>query len=70
MCIADNYDHFCSHQAEQDAWLAKRPICEECKEPIQDEYLFDFDGEYVCEECLPDYMNEHYRKSVDSVMGR
>ena len=68
--MLDNYDLFEMHDAEQEAWLRTLPVCEYCDEPIQDEYLYEIDGEYVCEECLREYMNEHYRKSVEEVIGR
>lgn len=64
--MLDNYDLFEMHDAEQERWLAKLPVCVECGEPIQDDYLYEINGEYVCEDCL----KELYRKSVDSVRGR
>lgn len=63
MYIPDNYDRFEMHMAEQERELAMLPICRECKKPIQTEWLFDFDGEYICEHC----MDEH-KKSTDSVI--
>jgi RNA polymerase-binding transcription factor DksA len=57
----DNYDAFRRHQAEQDAWLDKRPLCEHCGEPIQDDYLYKIDGALYCEEC----MKELYRESTE-----
>ena len=43
-----------AHEARQEAWLAKRPKCECCGEPIQDEHLFDVGGDIFCEECMID----------------
>ena len=51
---------FEKHDAEQERWLQSRPVCSECGEHIQDEELFDIDGDLVCEECLTDYMKKHY----------
>ena len=65
MYIPDNYDLFEAHEAEQERWLDMLPRCCECDEPIQDDYLYEINGEYICERCLKD----NYRKSVDSVMG-
>ena len=65
MYIADNYDRFAAHEAEQERLLDKLPRCCECDEPILDDYLYEINGEYICEHCLKEY----YRKSVDSVMG-
>lgn len=58
MRVPDNYDAYRQHEAEQEAWLAKRPICCCCKEPIQDDALYDVNGELYCEEC----MTETFRK--------
>ena len=61
MNVPDNYDAFVQHQAEQDAWLDKCPICEHCDKPIQDDYLYDVDGNIYCEKC----MKELFRKDTE-----
>lgn len=58
----DNYERWEQHEAEQQRALDKLPICSECGEPIQDEYCYEIDGEYICEECI----NNH-RKSIDTI---
>ena len=55
--VAD-WDRYC---ADQERELEKLPKCEICGEPITDEYLYDIDGDLVCEECLKD----NYRRSTD-----
>ena len=62
MFIPDNYTAFEHHEADQDAWLQKRPICENCKERIQDDFLYDIDGILYCEECAGDL----FRKDADN----
>ena len=62
MYVPDNYDAYERHEAEQEAWLKKRPICEKCGEPIQDDYLFDVDGDLYCEDCMKDL----YRKDAEN----
>jgi formylmethanofuran dehydrogenase subunit E len=52
--VPDNYDAFRRHDAEQEEWLSKRPVCEYCGEPIQDDYLYKIGGELYCEECMND----------------
>ena len=47
--------------AEQQAKLDKLPKCAECGEPIQDDYCYEFNDSYLCEECL----NENHRKAVE-----
>lgn len=50
-----------NYELEQESWLAKRPVCEICGEPIQDDYLYDIDGVIHCEECMKD----EYRKCAE-----
>lgn len=48
--------------------LIQRPKCCCCEEPIQDDDLFDFDGELVCPECVIDYINDNHKKrTVDYI---
>lgn len=65
MCyIPDNYDRWEQHNREQEAKLDKLPRCSECDEPIQDEYCYYINGEYICEECM-----EQYKVSTDLIEG-
>ena len=56
----DAYDRECQESLE------KLPKCDHCGKYITDEFFYDIDGEYVCEECLDklykvyteDYMEE------------
>ncbi len=43
---------FNAHEAYQERQLAKLPVCCECKEPIQSEFLFEIDDVFYCEECM------------------
>lgn len=40
------------HDREQTAALKLLPFCDYCNDPIQDEYLYDINGEFICEDCL------------------
>lgn len=51
---------FAAWEAEQESWLAKRPVCADCDEPIQDDHYFDINGEAIC----PDCMEGNYRKEI------
>ena len=64
----DAYEAWERHDAEQERWLQRRPVCNVCGEHIQDDHLFDIDGDLVCEECLKDYMEEHYKQSTEKYM--
>lgn len=62
MYVPDNYDAYKQHEAERESWLSKRPICECCGEPIQDDYLYEINGDILCEEC----MKGEYRKWTEN----
>lgn len=55
---ASDWDRYC---AEEDEWEDKLPVCDECKDPIHDDYYFDIEGYLYCEECLA----KSYRKSTE-----
>ena len=49
--------------AEQEAWLAERPVCADCDEPIQEDHCFEINGEYICPRCMEDL----HRRDVDDL---
>ncbi len=55
---------FLRMDAEEQAWLAKRPRCAYCGEPIQDEHLYEINGELICDECL----QYNHKKRTDDYM--
>ena len=58
MCVPDNYSQWEAHEREQDSWLARRPVCADCDEPIQDEFAHYINGEWICEACMDSYRRE------------
>lgn len=40
------------HEREQDEALESLPKCDECGNPIQEDYYFPLNGERICEGCL------------------
>ena len=61
--------------ADFDAWDVERekrlvvcPRCSQCDEHIQDEELYNFDGELVCRDCVGDYIDEKYKKRTNGYM--
>jgi formylmethanofuran dehydrogenase subunit E len=56
-------DHM-RHEVAREEALASLPKCSCCKEPIQDDELYDFEGKLVCEECMIDYVFKKYRKQT------
>ena len=47
--------------AEQNRQLERLPICCECDRPIQDDYFYEFNDDYICEECLRD----NHKKAIE-----
>ena len=63
MCFSDDpVADFYRWEAEQQRELEKLPNCCHCGEPIQDEHLFDVNGDLFCEEC----MMENFKKPIES----
>lgn len=52
------------HDAEQERKLEQLPRCSECDEPIQDDFCYEINDEYICEKCLKD----NHRKAVDDIV--
>ena len=44
--------------------LIRQPKCACCDEHIQDDDLYDFDGDLICPECLHDWLNDNYKKQT------
>ena len=51
MSYPDNYDMWEASERRKEAWLAGKPICSYCGQPIQDDRLFDINGLLYHEEC-------------------
>ena len=62
MSIPDNYDLWEAHEREREKRLAKRPVCDYCKEHIQDDFYYEINGENICEHCLDTF----FRKETDN----
>lgn len=60
----DNYSQWEEHERQQEDWLEKRPRCGFCDERIQDDFCYEINGEYVCEDCL----DTHFLKAVDDII--
>ena len=59
----DPVKDFLQYDAERERELAKLPRCCECDEPITDEYCYEINGEYLCEDCL----NSQHRRAVEDI---
>lgn len=52
---------FLHHDCQQIRSLDKLPKCDYCGKPIQNDYLYEINGDTLCERCL----NREFRKDVD-----
>ena len=52
--MEDNNSRWEHHDAEQERWLDKLPVCCLCNQSIQNERLFDIEGNLYHEECAED----------------
>lgn len=54
------------HEQEQERWLAGRPICDACMEPIQDDFYFEPEpGDCFCQECFEEYARSNYLRVIE-----
>ena len=45
-------------EREKEKELERRPVCEWCGQPIQDEYMYQIDNEDVCQACVDDWLRQ------------
>lgn len=60
----DPVSDYLQYDAEQEEELSKLPLCCECDEHITDEFCFEINGEYICEDCL----NSHHKHWIDDIV--
>lgn len=61
----DPLKDFNNHDEEQNRWLATLPICADCGEPIQEEYCYEYNDEYICPRCNEDLHRKEVQYIVD-----
>lgn len=44
--------------AEQDRQLEQLPICDDCREPIQDGFFYSINDSVICSDCIDSYRVE------------
>ena len=49
---AKDFENYDRSQAKK---LSELPVCVDCGEPIQDDICYEFNGEYICPDCLETY---------------
>lgn len=55
----DPNEDFNRLDAKQAEYLNRLPVCDCCHEPIQDEYLYDICGDFICGDCLNRLCRKH-----------
>lgn len=60
--MLDYIDLYNIRDKAQATYEASLPICANCRETINGEFLYEFDGELFCEDCF----NDEFRKPVDN----
>lgn len=55
MRIPDSYDILEAHDIEMERRRARRPVCDDCGEHIQDETAFLINGSWICERCMDNF---------------
>ena len=54
--MRDALDLYMAHEVQMDKdykkWLAERPVCAKCNEPIEDEFGYCINGEWYHEDCI------------------
>ena len=64
MHIPDYNELFDRYDEKQQREMDKLPKCEYCGEPITNDFLYNINGDIICEDCL----NDNFRKHVDDYM--
>ena len=50
---------------EKYKWLSRRPVCDDCCEPIQDEFYYEPEpGLRLCERCFEQYVKDNFRQEI------
>lgn len=53
----------------QERALARLPKCKRCRDPIQSEFCYEVDDEYICDECIEaDEIEEATRVYVNDLI--
>ena len=51
-------------------WLRRRPICDWCNEPIEDDMAYQIGDALICDCCIDEYLLENHRVNVNNMPER
>lgn len=65
MYIGDPFLAFLDREDKHEKWLATRPICDMCGEPVQDDHYYT-DGciDVCCPDCWGQYVKDNFLKDI------
>ena len=66
--IPDYTEQHAEYEARLERSLRKYPRCSRCKESIVDDEFYNFDGDYVCEDCLDDYISVNFKVNTEDYL--
>ena len=54
------------HEREKEEWLRSRPICDQCGEPIQEDFYMEPEpGAILCEDCFRQYARDNFLREIE-----
>ena len=68
MYVQDNYDRYELHEAEQERFLRRLPVCSVCGEHMQQAKAIRFKGQWYCNTCEDEALEliaEDYREEIE-----
>lgn len=64
----DNYSLWERHDNEKEKWLESLPVCEKCKNPIQQEKAIYYNDQWICEDCENDFWQDIRADFLEKVL--
>lgn len=56
----DSYDLWLGLEEQREKRRSRRPMCDYCGEPVDEDFYYEINGEIFCEYCLDNF----FRKAV------
>lgn len=56
---------FARWDAEQESFREQLPLCVECGNHIEDDFCYEINSEYICQDCL----DRNYKKVTTDLIG-
>lgn len=53
------------HERQQEEWIKSRPVCYQCEEPIQEEFMFEYENEIFCPNCWDVFVTSNFLKEIE-----